>query len=56
MSKHIQNAIRARKNYLISQLIQQGIYKKGDQHLYELTLTELEDELSAAVKKCAGSI
>lgn len=56
MSKYIQIAIRARKNYLISQLIQQGIFKKGDQHLYELTLTELEDELSEAVKNYAGNI
>ncbi|MDQ0253948.1 hypothetical protein J2S74_001321 [Evansella vedderi] len=51
MSKFIQEAIRAKKNYLISQLIQSGIFKKGDQHLYELTLTELEEEYKAHEKE-----
>ncbi|ADU29090.1 Fur-regulated basic protein FbpA [Evansella cellulosilytica] len=47
MSKYLQKAIKAKRNYLIGKLIQVGIYKKGDQHLYELTLTELEQEFEA---------
>ncbi|MCD8509460.1 MAG: Fur-regulated basic protein FbpA [Bacillus sp. (in: Bacteria)] len=44
MSKYIQEAIRSKKDYLINELIQMGIYKKGERQLYELTLTELEME------------
>ncbi|MBU9722884.1 MULTISPECIES: Fur-regulated basic protein FbpA [Bacillaceae] len=50
MSKHFREAIKMKKNYLINQLIKLGIYKKRDTHLYELTLSELEEEYEAITK------
>ncbi|SDY09564.1 Fur-regulated basic protein A [Evansella caseinilytica] len=50
MSKIFQEAIMLKKNYLIKKLIKLGVYKKGDQHLYELTLTQLEEEYAALTK------
>ncbi|MBM7644646.1 hypothetical protein JOD45_000839 [Scopulibacillus daqui] len=35
-------ALEKRKTALINELIQNGIYKKGEQHLYDLTLSDLE--------------
>ncbi len=42
MENILRSAVTKRKNELIHRLIKSGIYKKGDQHLFELTLTELE--------------
>ncbi|MDG5786130.1 Fur-regulated basic protein FbpA [Evansella sp. AB-P1] len=47
MSKMIQDAIKLKRKYLINQLLQLGTYKKDDQHLYELTLSQLEEEIKA---------
>lgn len=33
-----------RKDYFIHELLLLGIYKKGEQHLFELTVEELEEE------------
>ncbi|WP_110928725.1 Fur-regulated basic protein FbpA [Bacillus massiliglaciei] len=41
---HLRNAVTRRKEELIQQLLDLGIYKKDDHHLYELTLTEIEKE------------
>ncbi|MFA9559753.1 Fur-regulated basic protein FbpA [Evansella sp. AB-rgal1] len=51
MSKFIQDAIKMKRKYLINKLLNLGIYKKGDQHLYELTLTQLEEEFRILEKK-----
>ncbi|MFD1639230.1 Fur-regulated basic protein FbpA [Evansella tamaricis] len=51
MSKYIQEAIKLQKTYLINQLIRLGTYKKGDLHLYELTLTELQEEYDSQMKQ-----
>ncbi|MGJ7919782.1 Fur-regulated basic protein FbpA [Neobacillus sp. LXY-4] len=44
MGKIIRRAIEKRRQYLIEQLIGMGYYKKGDNQLFELTLTDLEEE------------
>ncbi|MFC7394932.1 Fur-regulated basic protein FbpA [Scopulibacillus cellulosilyticus] len=46
MNDHVirKKAIEKRRTALINELIQNGIYKKGEQHLYDLTLTDLEKE------------
>lgn len=44
MGNLMRQAIEKRKIHLITELLSHGIYKKNDQHLFELTLTELEEE------------
>jgi hypothetical protein len=44
MSKQLRLAVEQRKKYLINYLISTGIYKKNERHLFELTLTDLENE------------
>lgn len=45
MSKQLRLAVEKRKEYLINYLIKAGIYKKNEQQLFELTLTDLELEV-----------
>lgn len=40
----LREAVFRRKEKLIKKLITRGVYKKGDKHLYELTLSEIESE------------
>jgi hypothetical protein len=42
---------KALKQTLINKLIKSGIYKKGNKHLYELTLSVLENEYKYIEKK-----
>lgn len=44
MSKYLRKAVEGRKRYLINSLISAGVYKKGELHLFELTLSDLERE------------
>jgi len=44
MGNLLQHAVQSKKKDLINKLIKLGIYKKNDKHLYELTLSELENE------------
>ncbi|RFB09482.1 Fur-regulated basic protein FbpA [Bacillus sp. HNG] len=44
MGNLLRYAVQSKKKDLINKLIKQGIYKKNDKHLYELTLSELEKE------------
>ncbi|MQR94479.1 Fur-regulated basic protein FbpA [Fictibacillus phosphorivorans] len=44
MGELIRQAIEERKKHLINTLLSKGIYKKNDQHLFQLTLSELEFE------------
>lgn len=39
-----QEALERKKNFLIEKLIRRGIYKKNNSHLFELSLSDLEDE------------
>ncbi|MGG4268339.1 Fur-regulated basic protein FbpA [Peribacillus simplex] len=40
----LRKAIEKKRNFLINKLINEGVYKKNDVHLFELTLTDLEEE------------
>ncbi|WP_147532853.1 Fur-regulated basic protein FbpA [Bacillus marasmi] len=44
MGKIFQNALENRRKKLIDKLIAFNVFKKEDKHLFELTLTELEQE------------
>lgn len=44
MTNLLRTAIQQKRQYLMDELLKQGIFKKGDKHLYELTLTDLEKE------------
>jgi len=38
----LREAVYRRKEVLINKLLQFGVFKKDEQHLYELTLSEIE--------------
>jgi hypothetical protein len=44
MNNTLRYAVQIKKEKLINKMIQSGIYKKDNKHLYELTLTDLEEE------------
>ena len=44
MGNLLRYAVQSKKKDLINKLIKQGIYKKNEKHLYELSLSELENE------------
>ena len=54
MENLLRKTIESKRNYLINKLINAGIYKKKDSHLFELTLTDLEEEYKKMIKQ--GSI
>ncbi|MBX9974625.1 Fur-regulated basic protein FbpA [Cytobacillus firmus] len=51
MSKHLRKAVEGRKRYLINSLISAGVFKKGEHHLFELTLTDLEREYANSMTR-----
>ncbi|MDR4947212.1 Fur-regulated basic protein FbpA [Neobacillus cucumis] len=51
MSNLLRSAIQLKKQKLINKLIKSGIYKRGNKHLYELTLSDLENEYKYNEKK-----
>lgn len=46
----LRKAIEKKRNFLINKLINEGVYKKNDIHLFELTLTDLEEEYIKIIK------
>ncbi|WP_404330170.1 Fur-regulated basic protein FbpA [Mesobacillus maritimus] len=44
MNNTLRYAVQVKREKLINKMIQSGIYKKNNKHLYELTLTDLEEE------------
>ncbi|MEC1260592.1 Fur-regulated basic protein FbpA [Bacillus swezeyi] len=50
MAPQLKEAVEIRRKRLIQRLIQLGIYKKAERHLYELTLSELESEYRSLKK------
>lgn len=44
MSELLQEAVHHKRKILIDQLIQSGVYKIKNKHLYEMPLNELEKE------------
>jgi hypothetical protein len=51
MKNLLRSAVQLKKQKLINKLIKSGIYKKGNKHLYELTLSDLENEYKYIEKK-----
>jgi len=45
MNKLAKTAVQQRRQYLIDQLINIGVFKIGEKHLYELTIGALEEEI-----------
>jgi hypothetical protein len=44
MKNILRNAVQQRRQYLIDKLLKIGVFKKEDRHLYEWTLSDLEEE------------
>ena len=44
MENILRNAVQQRRQILIDKLIKIGMFKKDDRHLYEWTLSDLEEE------------
>ncbi|WP_057913781.1 Fur-regulated basic protein FbpA [Peribacillus muralis] len=44
MGMILRQAIETKRNFLINKLINTGVYQKHDIHLFEWTLTDLEEE------------
>jgi hypothetical protein len=44
MENILRNAVQQKRKYLIDELIKSGIFKKNNKHLYEMTLSDLEEE------------
>lgn len=44
MKTLLREALEKKENFLIDKLISQGIYKKNNTHLFELSLSDLEEE------------
>lgn len=47
----LREAVELKKEKLIIQLLDLGVYKKEEHHLYELTLSEIEHEYRKEKKK-----
>ncbi|MET3319024.1 UNVERIFIED_ORG: hypothetical protein ABIC97_002119 [Peribacillus simplex] len=44
MGELLRNALNNKKVFLINKLINEGIYKKNNTHLFEMTLSDLQEE------------
>jgi Fur-regulated basic protein A len=44
MENILRNAVQQRRQFLIDKLLKIGVFKKEDRHLYEWTLSDLEEE------------
>ncbi|MFK9090666.1 Fur-regulated basic protein FbpA [Bacillus salipaludis] len=52
---HIQqNEVQQKRHILIDELIKSGIYKINNKHLYEWTLSDLEEEFKDIEKQVEG--
>ncbi|MDN4524532.1 Fur-regulated basic protein FbpA [Fictibacillus fluitans] len=49
MGNQLRKAVESKRNQLITSLIKMGVYKKEERHLFQLTLTDLEEEYGKAV-------
>ncbi|MFP7296392.1 Fur-regulated basic protein FbpA [Neobacillus niacini] len=50
MGKILREAVENRRLELINKLIAFGVYKKEEHHLFELSLTDLENEFKIFIK------
>lgn len=46
MGELLRKAVDERRKLLMKMLIHFSVYQKGDQQLHNMTLTEMEDEIS----------
>ncbi|MCH6264428.1 Fur-regulated basic protein FbpA [Neobacillus citreus] len=44
MKNLLRTVVKQRRQFLMDQLVQSGVYKKNNKHLYEWTLSDLEEE------------
>ncbi|MFB3167922.1 Fur-regulated basic protein FbpA [Neobacillus sp. 179-C4.2 HS] len=44
MKNILRTAVQQRRQFLIDKLLKVGVFKKEDRHLYEWTLSDLEEE------------
>lgn len=44
MKNLLRTLVKQRRQFLMDQLVQSGVYKKNNKHLYEWTLSDLEEE------------
>jgi hypothetical protein len=44
MKNILRTAVQQRRQFLIDRLLKVGVFKKEDRHLYEWTLSDLEEE------------
>lgn len=49
MGNQFRKAVESKRNQLMTSLIEMGVYKKEERHLFQLTLTDLEEEYGKAV-------
>ncbi|WHY79811.1 Fur-regulated basic protein FbpA [Neobacillus sp. WH10] len=54
MNQIQQNELQQKRHLLIDELIKSGIYKINNKHLYEWTLSELEEEFKDIEKQLEG--
>jgi hypothetical protein len=54
MKKVLRNADQLKRQKLINKIIKSGSYKKNNNHLYALTLSDLEKEYKFIEKKIWG--
>jgi hypothetical protein len=47
----LREAVHRRKEKLIKKLLELGVYKKDELHLYELTLSEIETEYNNEINR-----
>ncbi|WP_318503389.1 Fur-regulated basic protein FbpA [Bacillus sp. T3] len=52
MGEILRRAVKNRRKKLIDALIAFNVYKKEDQHLFELSLTDLENEYKRFQSQC----
>jgi hypothetical protein len=50
----LRNAVQLKRQKLINKIIKSGIYKKNHDHLFELTLSDLEKEYKYIEKENWG--
>ncbi|WP_423798300.1 Fur-regulated basic protein FbpA [Neobacillus sp. SAB-20_R2A] len=52
MGNILRKAVEQRRQRLIDKLIAFNVYKKADKHLFELSLSELENEYRQFIQTC----
>lgn len=56
LGKLLRNALNNKKVFLINKLIEEGVYKKNNTHLFEMTLSDLQEEYNKISDKKKMSV